>query len=25
VPWAELGRGTVQVEFNRPRDDEEEG
>jgi ribosome maturation factor RimP len=25
VPWADLGRGTVQVEFNRPSDDEEEG
>jgi ribosome maturation factor RimP len=25
VPWAELGRGTVQVEFNRPGDTEGEG
>lgn len=25
VPWGQLGRGTVQVEFNRPSDDEEEG
>ncbi len=25
VPWAQLGRGSVQVEFNRPSDDEEEG
>jgi ribosome maturation factor RimP len=25
VAWAQLGRGTVQVEFNRPSDDEEEG
>jgi ribosome maturation factor RimP len=25
VPWAELGRGTVQVEFNRPSENGQEG